>query len=700
MTAGIRRDIQGLRAIAVGAVVLYHLRPEWLPGGFVGVDVFFVISGYLITGSLAAEATTTGRIALTRFWGRRIRRLMPAATVVLIAVVAGTGLVLPLARWMPTLVQVAASALSGQNWVLAAQAVSYLNADEPASPLQHFWSLSVEEQFYVVWPLLVVAALALVARAPGSRLPTMRWLVLALAVASFGYSAWASSATPDVAYFSTFTRAWELLVGAALALWVAAIPRAPRLPGIAVVVGVAAIVASFWLVTPDIPFPGFAALLPTVGAAAVIWGGLGAVPRALTTVLESPPFVWVGNVSYGLYLWHWPLIVFAGAALRADRLPWWAAVAVLTASLVLAGLSKRFVEDRFQRPATPASAGARPSETRLGRIRRHPFALAAALLTITGLAGAALFVDLRQIAAQQSAAAANPPGARVLDPRFDPSAFPSTVIQPVPDILTLTSSLERQLSEECMSLADNPAITSCEAGDPDATTTVLLAGDSHTAHWLPAFDELGRSNHWRVVLAAKASCPLLDLGADFAPDGVIGKECLTWNSSMVGFIRSLHPDALVTSMAFYPYPPGVVPGDRAFDERMAEGSARRFGAIEELGIPVVAIHETPVFNGFSAPDCLSDSRGTIAETISACSAEMNSARILPRSRLELADALVPGVVPIDVDEVVCPHGVCYSAIGNVISYRDDNHFTDPFARSLAWAVRDQLQPQLPDLFAG
>ncbi|CAN5232579.1 acyltransferase family protein [soil metagenome] len=673
MTAGIRRDIQGLRAIAVGAFVLYHLRPEWLPGGFVGVDVFFVISGYLITGSLAAEAATTGRIALTRFWGRRIRSLMPAATVVLIAVAVGALVLLPVSQRVEIIVQLAASALSGQNWVLATESVSYLQATQLPSPLQHFWSLSVEEQFYIVWPVLLLVVLWIGARMRKPPAAALRWLVLVLAAASLAYSVIASLLTPELAYFSTFTRALELLVGAALALWLPLLPVSRTASRIAVVAGLVAVAASLALIDSSASFPGWVALAPTLATAAILWGGLGAGPFMPLSALSLRPFVFVGDISYSLYLWHWPVIVFAATALETDRLTLLQATVVVAVSVVVAWLSRRFVEQRFVRPRP----GAAP--------QRAAFALAGILLATTAAAGAVLYADLVRVSAQTAQDAADHPGARILEPGFDGRA-PDPSARPIPDLLTLTTTIEPQLSVDCMATFPQTGITSCEAGDPHGARTVLLVGDSHIGQWLPAFDELARHDGWRVVLAAKQSCPLVTPPSEYAGE-LVYSECEVWNGALRPYIRKLDPDLVVTGADSYP-------GDDAHNAALEAGMARQYEYIESLGIPLVAIGETPRFDGFSAPDCLS-ARGADLAT---CSREMNASRSSSESHISAAASLAPGTTVLDFDDVICPAGACYAAIGNVISYRDDNHFTDPFARSLAWAVAAQFADRLPGVF--
>ena len=337
----------------MGLVVFYHLFPDLLPGGFVGVDVFFVISGYLITGHMVREMRTRGAIDLLGFYARRARRLVPAATVVLILTWLASLFMLPGSRLVATAQQVAASAVYVQNWLLAGDSVDYLTAEDAASPVQHYWSLSVEEQFYLGWPLLLVLAGVL------ARLLHWNWRRVALLLGavvcalSLAASVLLTASDGPAAYFVTQTRVWELGLGALLAV-LAGQPELPqRLARPARWTGLALIVISAVAYSSATPFPGTAALVPVLGTVLVLAAGAVA-PH--TRVLGSAPMTWIGDHSYALYLVHWPLIVlykaWSGGELGALDGP-----IVLAASLVSAWLVTRFVEEPVRRNRAFASRG-------------------------------------------------------------------------------------------------------------------------------------------------------------------------------------------------------------------------------------------------------------------------------------------------------------------------------------------------------
>lgn len=336
-----RRDIQGLRALAVLAVIGAHAA-GWPAGGVMGVDVFFVISGFLITGMLLREARDTGRLALGSFYARRARRLLPAALTVLIAVTVAGWFLFNRTRGEQTLWDAAWAAVFASNWNFAAQGTDYFADTGAVSPLQHFWSLSVEEQFYLVWPLLLVIVVALLGR---TRVRIVAGVLAAAVVAgSFGWALVQSDSQATIAYFSTLTRAWELGLGALVAVLVPLLRRIPRaLGGMMQWTGVAGIVASLLLIDPTGGgFPAPWAAAPVAATALAIAGGVGADPRHRHLFpLTNPASVFVGDASYSLYLWHFPVVVFAAALLPASE---WHVWIVLGASAVLGLASYLIVE--------------------------------------------------------------------------------------------------------------------------------------------------------------------------------------------------------------------------------------------------------------------------------------------------------------------------------------------------------------------
>lgn len=382
--APVRPEIQALRAVAIGCVVLYHFWPAALPAGFVGVDVFFVVSGFLITGLLLRDVERFDRVRLREFYVRRIRRILPAALVVLSACAVATLLFVPRTEWRPFLQQILSSALYVQNWHEVRDSQIPKRADLESTPVQHFWSLSVEEQFYLLWPLLIIGALWLAVRLGRRRLLVVAGVLAVATVASFVHSVVLTGQDHNIAYFSTLSRAWEFGVGGLLALAPAlAGERLRRTRALATWVGLAAIAVAALTFTDNELFPGTIALLPVLGTAVVIWAGMPRAALSLAPVAALRPVQWFGGISYSLYLWHWPIIMFTpfitGQPSQAPVM-----VLLLLLSIAVADASRRWIEDPFRRPMPRA-------RVRMPRTRRIVVAAGAAaaavVLLTSGITG-------------------------------------------------------------------------------------------------------------------------------------------------------------------------------------------------------------------------------------------------------------------------------------------------------------------------
>jgi peptidoglycan/LPS O-acetylase OafA/YrhL len=705
-----RLDIQGMRAVAVLLVVAYHVRPDWIPGGFVGVDVFFVISGYLITAGLVNEALATGRIDVVKFWGRRVRRLIPASSVVLVAVVVGALVVLPMTQWVSVFTQTAASAVSVQNWALLFSSVDYLHPTQP-SPLQHFWSLSVEEQFYIAWPFVLWLLVVVAHRRRHSGRKYFAYAVAALLLASLVFSVVYSFSSPAAAYFSTFSRAWELLIGAALAVVLPRLALGRRLSATLLVGGLVVIAASAFLIDDSFVFPGYVALVPTLAAAAVLASGATEHDLLPARLLTVRPVTWVGDISYSLYLWHWPLIVFAAALLGVQKLPFWAVGIVVVLAFVLAGLSKWLIEDRFIRHA-PVLTGVvqlslepEPAHVRRAAHRRriagHPLTIGLAFLSVVAITLSVGVVRYEAVAAEQRRAAlpGNYPGYEINDPAFDHSQLSDLPVTPIPLAIDLGATLP-QFAAQCLAPAFSEDFTECTFGDRGSDTNIVLAGDSHSAMFLPTFERLAERYHWKLTLIAKGSCALSTSDEIYFGDGVSEfDECERWNTKAIDRIEELDPAIVVVSPVNQSYPlnlaPDDVEGHERFDTAVADGFRGAFAELLDAGLNVVAIKETPSFHDFAVPDCMLAPRATAAE----CSAKMGEMRENFPSRVLIAAQGEPRLPVLDVDQVICaPDGSCQPVVGNVLTLLDGNHFTEPYARSVAWLLDEKLKPVAPQLY--
>jgi peptidoglycan/LPS O-acetylase OafA/YrhL len=666
----VRRDIQGLRAVAVTLVVLAHCGVGTFAGGYVGVDVFFVVSGFLITSLLLGELAASGRVSVRDFYARRALRLLPAATLVIVATLVGSRQWLSKVRFTEYAGDALASGLYAVNFRLAKSGTDYLNADNPPSPFQHFWSLAVEEQFYVVWPLLLALAWR-AGRRWGRPLATPAVVLAALCLLSYRMNISLTAGSPSWGYFGTHARFWELGAGALLALNARRLRQLPAWAAAAVTwAGLAGVLLAAVRFDANTAFPGRYALLPVLGTVLVLAGGSGATPvrYGAGLLLARGPAVRLGGLSYGWYLWHWPLLVLGPAALGRPlgvRL----GLALSAAGLGLAWATLRLVENpvRFH-----ASFRARPWRAlRLG----GALSAGAAVVALT----ASLFPPT------VSAGGRAPDLARELTTATAPELrleqllaasggkLPSNLSPPLADVKPERSAVFRDGCHVEYGATHVPA-RNCAYGDTSADRTVVLFGDSHAAQWFPALDRLGRERGWRVVSFTKAACKAADV--TIIARGAPYIACDTWRQDALGRIAALHPDLVLVSAADQGDP---VDPERDLREQWAEGFDKTFAALRADGARIAAVLDTPTPKS-DAVDCAAGHALALADC-----AEPRDRALHGTRRLALTDAArAAGAALIDPAPWLCaPDGICPVLAGNTLVYRDDSHIAEGFAAALA-----------------
>ncbi|WP_353809175.1 acyltransferase family protein [Agromyces sp. SYSU T00194] len=654
----LRADIQALRALAVLAVLAYHLWPHALTGGYVGVDVFFVISGFLITSHLVRELEQTGTIRVGQFWARRAKRLLPAALIVLLAIAAATIILVPATRWVQYLTEVGAASVYVQNWLLAAQSVDYLAGAADPSPVQHFWTLSVEEQFYLVVPLLLLAAAAL------SRRRGALVALAALTVASFAYGVWFTDWS-TAAYFSTLTRAWEFGIGALVAF----LPAVTRGRNAIALAGVAAIALAAVLYTGQTPFPGTAALLPVVGTAVAIWAGQRSI---LTGVGELRPVAMVGRISYSLYLWHWPLIVLvpfvSGAPLTLPQ-----KLGIIVASLGLAWLSTTLVEDPI-----------RNHRRLLGQRRPRTVAAWAAggMALVLSVSVSACTVQAQEIEETIAAAPATMPpvdldsaecvGAQTMDADLD-----CTLPERDGFVTSLAAVAEDDPNrDECWSGRGVADFDLCTLGAAEEYSKHLLViGDSHSSVFLDVWDDLGTLNGWRVDLAGHAGCYLTTATLN-APDAEARQGCDGWRAAALEHVAAADVDAIIVTRSI-PATLAIPVGGESGSDAQIRGLVEAW-AVRDPSIPLLAIVDNPVMPAATFA-CL-ETHGP--DDAAACDQPRDDVlrHDLQRDAVEQTE----NAHLVDLTGFYCTEITCPAVIGDVVVYRPDgNHVTGTYAATLA-----------------
>lgn len=666
-----RIDIQFLRAAAIAFVVIYHFWPTILPGGFVGVDAFFVLSGFLITSHLWRDFHAAPRFkALLEFYGRRVKRLFPASATVVGAVLLATVFFLPTREWGAIGANAIASLAIVENWWLLREAGTYFGTADPG-PLQHFWSLSVEEQFYACWPIAVLLIL-IASRSLGSS--ARRHLVAAvIAVASLmSFVIAVKLIGSGGAYFNTAGRIWEFGVGALLGLY-AHLWAGPRLRIVrrcAAWAGGVALSFSALLLSSGSDYPGAKALLPVLATALVLAGP--PVERLTGQPVLRPiqrSLLWAGDASYSIYLWHWPLLILLPLILRIEGESTWFPFVALVLTLLLSAFSTRYVE----RIGQPKRA---PRKRRSVGLRLAGAGVIAGIL-MTGSFGAVATADtIGQRSLDRTRAEVPAPcvGASALDAECGSGAF--GLLRP-----ELIAGADRDIpkpwKEGCIGTDEHPDAY-CEYGSSGADRVLLLWGDSHAGSWAPAFEEFAVRNDVRVIVAARDACPSTSVAPRTTVTRVIFDSeriaCSARNEWVQNELVPLADEVVLSnfSTAYAGANGGVY----------TEGYAELIARIAEQGKPVTQLQDVPLTgdnrgNRLDVPRCLAlyGSEG--------CENPVDRALDTDQLARSLASLRGAALRYVPVADRFCDTEQCYAAIGGLPVYHDASHLTDSFARSLA-----------------
>ena len=668
-------------------------------GGFVGVDVFFVISGFLITGLLWREANSSGTVRLRSFYGARARRLLPASATVGVVTMIMSIVLLPPLQARSVVGDGIASALYVSNYWFVARGVDYFAGHEPPSPFQHYWSLGVEEQFYLVWPAAILGTAWLIRlarrrtriQAASSQRPYVAVLAV-IAALSFALSFVATYVLPAAAFFSLPTRAWQLALGGLVALtadlWRRLPPRSAVITGWA---GLGLILVACTRLSAATLYPGIAALLPTAGAALVIGAGCAAPSLGCGRVLGISPMRAIGRISYSWYLWHWPVLVLAPELLGHSL----GLAARLTAALLSAGLAAltlRLIENPL-RYAAPIRRSAWASLGLGGVATAVAVCVGVALLalvpvpvghgkpatplTVTAApvpAGSgmdAYDAAVRQSVAQVQATVASSVGLR---------AVPSNLEPP----LSAVSGEEKALElNGCLRTPFQSGQPECASSDTSSSTTVALVGDSHAAMWNPGFQQIATQRHWRLETLTKAACPLMDLPVTNPFRRLVEhfEHCQQWRTEILARLRAEHPRLVVVS-AFRGFGTDEsLTGFHAYDQAWIGGLTRLVQQLRGIGATVLVLGPVPDPH-FVAPICLSGNLDDMA----ACSPRRSTAVNETGIAAEMAATEAGGGHYADLTDLFCTSDLCPVIVGNTLVYLDKYHITFEYARLLAPVV--------------
>lgn len=631
--------VQGLRGIAILLVLLNHAGVPGFDGGFIGVDVFFVISGYLIGGLLLREMETTGRVDLWAFYARRVRRLLPASLVMIAVVLVGIRCLYAPQEQDELLSSARASALYAANLWFASRPTDYFGGHTEANPLLHLWSLAVEEQFYLVWPLLMLAAARATAGDARRGLNLLVWVAgipsliacIALSLVNFKY-----------AFFLSPMRVWEFGAGMFVALR----------PGLAASLSLRSLQAIGWLALAvlalttvlfdgSLRFPGHWAVIPVAATAALLLVAERGAASDAGRGLHWGWLRWVGDCSYSLYLWHWPVLI--AAAMVSPKFGPGLTVAVILVSLLLGRLSYRFIEQMF--------------------LSRRWADVPPRRVVIAGLVACVLLA----VAAQG------------LRGRIDKPAEPDRFEQ--------ASKWKLIESSGCLVLFDAVDQPPCEFGVHNGAKTVVLLGDSHAAQWLPPLQALALKHGWRLVALTKAVCPSVDVDVLFYVTRTRFEPCSQWRERMFERIAGLRPQLVVmASSSGY--------GDVELS-RWQAGLERSVERLQATGSRVAYIRDTP-HTGLNVPTCWAraDWWGWVPPDACTYSRSQDDERTAARTVVEHAAAQARGASFIDLSEAICSSERCPTQRDGVLMFKDRTHLSEAFAASLAPRLEPHLLPLL------
>jgi peptidoglycan/LPS O-acetylase OafA/YrhL len=645
----VRTDIEALRAIAILLVVAFHCHIAAIPGGFVGVDVFYVLSGYLITGLLVTEAEKTSSLNLWRFYAKRVRRLLPAASLVLLTtLVMGALLFSP--RELELTAQAArANALYVSNLYFSRSASDYFSARVTFNPLLHTWSLSVEEQFYLFWPLLIASGL-LVWRSRKGLIAAMALLTLV----SFAVNLWLTDYDRVVAFYALPTRAWEFGLGALAVLVPSGTLRFNRATWMAVGwLGVLLILGSTTFIRSVQPFPGWRALFPVIGTVLTLVAGAERPLVGVGAVFNTAPLQTLGGLSYSWYLWHWPFLVFTAAIIPAGSTL--AGLAAAGISLGVAYVTHRYFENPIRH------------NLRLVKSPKLTLAIASALAAVS-LVAAELALH------------------------FGNHLAHTPKMQAMTEVRADFADVSRR---ECVSLNGSTAVKTCTFGAPDSATNVVLFGDSHAAQWFDAINGIAAHEHWKLTTVLKLGCAAVAVNPAQGLDE--DRECVAWRQQAIAAIVDLKPNLVIlgsaTNKLDRPENPQVHVTP-ALAAEVREGVLRTLRQLSASGSRMALLRDTPEFP-FDVPSCLARAERHSWYPGDAC--DLPIARVVdPKiyAAEQSAAASLPDVRLIDLNGALCPQGTCKAVLNGRVMYRDTHHMAGTSAASLESLLDAQITAAL------
>lgn len=640
---GFRADIEGLRAIAILLVVAAHAKIPGLAGGFVGVDVFFVLSGYLITALLVDEYSNSGRVSLIAFYARRLRRLLPALLVMLLLSSSAALFILSSSEQIAQSMAAASAALWLSNFHFAFAELDYFGGDAEKNLFLHTWSLGVEEQFYLFWPFLIISVFAVSRRLTrGTEISVLKWSMAAVVVLSFATSLRLLETSPALAFYMMPSRAWQFALGALVWLYFQSesVNSQSRMFALGWL-GLGLIISAALLLDGHAAYPGLWSLLPSLGAAMVLVAGVAQVSNGVGQWLGVNALQSIGRVSYSWYLWHWPVLLLGVALMGAENAT--SRVFLVVLSLFIAILSYRLIE-------APVRG--------YGRLISVP--RVSIYVAVLMMLGVSLLSDRWARLAQEWVN--SPQQARFLVAKMERSTI---------------------YAMGCDDWADSAEVKFCSFGRIDAPRTVVLMGDSIAAQWFPAVEKIFGDDDWRILVLTKSACPMVDERVFYQLIRREYVECAEWRQQALLELTNIKPDVLILgSSATYSFT----------KVQWIEGTARVLAQVTNHAGAVYLMRGTP-WLPFDGVDCLSNKYASPLKAFLNSSCDAPVGRIVDEvwSWLAVAAEQYANVRTLDMNDQVCPRGICSAELEGRIVFRDGGHLTVGFVAGLAPVLADKIK---------
>jgi peptidoglycan/LPS O-acetylase OafA/YrhL len=655
-----RPDIEGLRAIAVLCVVIAHSKIG-LESGFIGVDVFFVISGFLITGHLFKEVLKHGTIHMLQFYSRRILRILPASIFVILATLLSAYLFLSPLQLANYGLDGVFSSFSGMNYRLAESGTDYFKSSTLPSPFQHYWSLAIEEQFYFVWPFVILILAKLFGRSKHFK-SILSLILLGIIGASLYYSYIVTQVSQTWAYFGLLTRAWELGIGAILAINMNLFARIPsKVSAFLSWVGMSGLVAGLILINESTPYPGVWALIPTLSTALIIAVGTNYNKYSIETIFKHGIFQWIGKISYSWYLVHWAFFVIF--LFDAERTSFGDKIGAIIVSFWLAHLSYFLVE-----------LTTRYNEY-LKKSMRRVYAMGLSLILIAGsISGALLYTNSQKTEAKSfELAGQESEVSKKIEESIKSKILSDNLVVPIAKV-----PMDKFIN--CMTKVESklPVRSEiCRLGEVNSAKKMVLVGDSHANQFTETFDTIAKKYGYELINYTKPGCPFQDIKVSYGETSDDYKECYTWRNQALAEIEKLNPEVIIPVQIEYP--------TSNFDIWR-----NYLTKLKKISKKVISIVDSPNPT-VNVPQCLLDNKSNIQ----IC----NIVKVKDPLRNRKLENELKIINDLEIDRVetnnwFCFEQICPVVIDNIVVYHDGSHLSSSYAKYITKLMDSKVEPIL------